>query len=270
MEQIACHSLKNSLLAYFGDEIQVAESREGCIMVLPTKTLDDRYVTVFVDRKGSDFFVVHDAGKTSAELHSQGVHVTELREEAFSSMADKLGAMFTDGIFQVGCKQNNLYSSILAIQQCETLGMWHLLGHKPDLTEEPLVSLVERGVTAWKAPYGHRIQARVPIKGKVANHILDFVSFPDVEYRQPIGVKILRPSDDALAKAREYGFLVYDTEKTYFEKWLRLAIMTKADKWTKNAKQLVASLSTSTLEVETGDEESIPRRVPSTLEQMAA
>lgn len=270
MEQTNCHSLKGSLLAYFGSEIQVNESREGCVLVLPTKTLDDRYVAVFVDSKTADYFVVHDAGKTSAELHSQGVHITELREEAFSVMADKLGATFTDGVFQVGCKRSDLYSAILAIGQCETLGMWHLLGHKPDLTEEPVVSLVERGINAWKAPYVHRIQKRVQVKGQRANHVLDFVSFPNVEYRQPIAVKILRPSYDALAKAREYGFLVYDTEKTYFERWLRLAVMTKSDRWTTNAKQLVASLSTYTVEVETGDEDSLTRRIPATLEQMAA
>jgi uncharacterized protein DUF1828 len=270
MEPTYCHSLKDSLLAYFGSEIQITPSREGCVLVLPTKTLDDRYVAVFVERKTTDYFVVHDAGKTSAELHSQGVHITQMREEAFSQMADKLGATFSDGIFQFGCKENELYSAILAIGQCETLGMWHLLGHKPDLTEEPVIALVERGFNAWRAPYSHTIQSKVQVKGQRANHIFDFVSYPNVERRQPIAVKILRPSDDALAKAREYGFLVYDTEKTYFERWLRVAIMTKSDRWTKNAKQLVASLSTSTLEVETGDEESLERRIPATLDQIAA
>lgn len=270
MEQTYCHSLKESLLAYFGSEIQVTESREGCVLVLPTRTLDDRYVAVFVERKSPDYFLVHDAGKTSAELHSQGIHITEMREEAFSQMADKLGAAFVDGIFQFGCKASELHSAIIAIGQCETLGMWHLLGHRPDLSEEPVVALVERGIASWNAPYVQRIERRVTVKGQRANHIFDFVSYPDVERREPIAVKILRPSDDSLAKAREYGFLVYDTERTHFERWLRLAIMTKADRWTKNAKQLVASLSESTLEVETGDERSLAWRIPTTLDNIAA
>ena len=233
MEQTYCHSLKDSLLAYFGNEIQITESRQGCVLVLPTKTLDDRYLAVFVERKTPDFFVVHDAGKTSAELYSQGVHITEMREEAFSQMAEKLGAVFADGVFQIGCKESELHSAILAIGQCETLGMWHPLGHKPDFTEEPVVSRVERGLKMWKAPYSHRIQSKVHVKGLRAQHVFDFVSYPAVEHREPIAIKILRPSDDSLGKAREYGFLVYDTQNTYFERWLRFAVLTKADRWTK-------------------------------------
>lgn len=265
-----CHSLKESLLRHLGGEIQVSESRDGCVLVLPTKTLDERYIAVFVERKTPDYFLVHDAGKTSAELHSQGVHITDLREEAFAQMADKMGAMFVDGVFQVGCKEDELHSAILAIGQCETLGMWHLLGHHPDLGEEPVESRVERGLKLWHAPYPTKIVHRVQVKGLRANHILDYVCYAQAENREPIAVKILRPSDDSLAKAREYGFLVYDTERTMFERWLRLAVMTKADKWRSSAKQLIASLSTSTLEVDSGDEESLERRLPEVLDQIAA
>lgn len=270
MDQTYCHSLKESLVSYLGSEIQVTESREGCVLVLPSKTLDDRYLAVFVERKAADYFVVHDAGKTSAELHSQGVHITELREEAFSQMADRLGAMFVDGVFQVACKQQELQSAILAIGQCETLGMWHLLGHRADFAEEPVESRIERGLKIWKSPYETRVQRKVQVKGLRATHLLDFVCYARDENREPIAIKILRPSDDSLAKAREYGFLVYDTERTMFERWLKLAVMTKADKWRSSARQLIASLSTSTLEVETGDEESLERRIPDALDQMAA
>lgn len=270
MDQTYCHSLKESLLKHFGSEIHVSESREGCVLVLPSKTLDDRYIAVFVERKTPDYFMVHDAGKTSAELHSQGIHITELREQAFSQMADKLGAMFVDGVFQVGCKQEELHSAILAVGQCETMGMWHLLGHKPDFGEEPVESRVDHGLRTWHAPYPTRVERKVQVRGLRATHVLDFVCYSLKEDREPIAIKILRPSDDSLAKAREYGFLVYDTEKTMFERWLRLAIMTKADKWRSSAKQLIAALSTSTLEVESGDEESLERRIPHVLDQIAA
>jgi len=270
MDQTYCHSLKESLLKHFGNEVRVSESGEGCVLVLPAKTLDDRYVAVFVERKTQDYFVVHDAGKTSAELHSQGIHITELREEAFSQMADRLGAMFVEGVFQVGCKEHDLHSAILAIGQCETLGMWHLLGHRPDFGEEPVESRIERGLKLWRAPYPTRIEHRVQVKGLRATHVLDYVCYARSENREPIAIKILRPSDDSLAKAREYGFLVYDTERTMFERWLRLAVMTKADKWRTSAKQLIASLSTSTLEVDSGDEESLERRLPDLLDQIAA
>jgi hypothetical protein len=151
------------------------------------------------------------------------------------------------------------------------MGMWHLLGHKPDIEEEPVRARIERGISTWNSPYPYDVQQRVRIKGKKAQHVIDFVGFPATGVpREPIGIKILRPGDDSIAKAREYGFMVYDTQNTFFERWLRLAIMTKADRWSRSARELVASLSTAVVEVDTGDEDSIARRVPATLEQMAA
>jgi Domain of unknown function DUF1828 len=272
MDKTYCHSLKDSLLSFMGQEVSIRESRSGCVLVLPTKTLDDRLVTVFVDRKAKDYFLVHDAGKTAAELHAQGVHITDMRAEAFSQMAERLGANFADGIFQVGCNQKSLTTSVLSISQCESMGMWHILGHKPDLAEEPIKSYVEKALRSWKSPYPLKIERNVRAKGQKAQHIFEFVAYPDdsSSVREPIAIKILSPSDDPKGKAREYGFLVYDTEKTYFEKWLRVAILTKADKWSKPARGLVASLSTSTVEVDSGDEDTIERRLSSTLEQVAA
>jgi len=54
--------------------------------------------------------------------------------------------------------------------------MWYLLGHKPDFTEEPVVSHVERGFKTWQAPYPHSIQARVQIKGLKAS--MSLISSP--------------------------------------------------------------------------------------------
>ena len=271
MDKTYCLSLKESLLAFMGAEIEVRESRGGCVLVLPTKTVDDRFVTVFVDRKADDYFLVHDAGKTAAELHGQGVHLTELRAETFSHMAERFGATFVDGMFQIGCHQDLLTTSVLAIGQCESMGTWHLLGHKPDLADEPIRNRVERGLMIWNAPHQYILERNVRVPGNKASHVFDFVSYPNNGgLREPIAIKVLTPSDDPLGKAREYGFLVLDTEKTYFEKWLRLAILAKADRWSRPSKNLVASLSTATLEVEAGDEPSIERRLPDALEQLAA
>lgn len=272
MDKTYCHSLKNSLLAFMGSEVSVRESRAGCVLVLPTKTIDDRFTTVFVDRKTEDYFLVHDAGKTAAELHGQGVHITELRADTFSQMADRLGATFADGVFQIGCNLASLTASVLAISQCESMGMWHLLGHKPDLAEEPVNARIERGIMNWNAPYPFKLEKNVRTKGKQASHCFDFVSFPtnEASHREPIAIKVLKPSDDPIGKAREYGFLVYDTQQTMFERWLRLTVLTKADRWSGPARKLISSLSTATVEVETGDEDSIEHRIPATLEQMAA
>lgn len=246
------------------------ESEDGCVLVLPNKTLDDRHPAIFVDQRMDDYFLVHDAGKTAAELYAQGVHITESREEAFSEMAERLGAVFSKGMFQVGCNRAELHQAILAVGQCESLGMWHILGHKPDFSDEPIISRVETGVRAWNAPYENRVEPRVPVQGRNSKHVFDFVSFPLHVPREVIALKILRPGDDPISKAKEYGYLALDIQTTQFEQWHRLAIMTKVERWSKNAREIVQRLSAATVEVESGEEEAIETLVPQRLEEMAA
>jgi len=263
MDKTYCHSLKDQLLSFIGSEVSMRESRDGCTLVLPTKTVDDRFVTVFVDRKTKDYFLVHDGGKTA-------VHITDLRAEHFSQMAERLGATFADGIFQTGCDERNLSAAVLAVGQCESMGMWHLLGHKPDLAEESVNARIERGIGRWQAPYPFKLERKVRIKGTSALHLFDFVSYPQIENHKPIAIKVLRPSVDPAGKAREYGFLAYDTKASQFEDWRRLAILTKADQWSTNAKNLIAEFSAATLQIDTGEEASIEERLPATLTSIAA
>jgi len=270
MEQTNCLSIRDSLVAFLGQEIQVIESKDGCVLVLPGKTLDDRQNAIFIDQRMPDFFLVHDAGKTTAELHAQGVHITDTREQAFAQMADRLGAVFSNGVFQIGCNRDELYHAILAVGQCESLGMWHLLGHKADFSDEPIRSRVDRGLKAWKAPYETQIGSDIYVSGRHSKHKFEFVSFPKNVPRETIAIKILRPGDDALSKAKEYGYLALDIEKTQYDQWRRLAVMTKADRWTKNAREIVENLSSATVEVESGEEDAIERIVPEKLDQIAA
>ena len=95
MNQTNCHSIRDSFLGFLGDEIRVIESEGGCVLVLPGKTLDDRHSAIFIEQRMSDYFLVHDAGKTAAELYAQGIHITDPREEAFTQMAERLGAVFS-------------------------------------------------------------------------------------------------------------------------------------------------------------------------------
>ena len=240
------------------------------MLVLPGKTLDDRHSAIFIEQRMSDYFLVHDAGKTAAELYAQGIHITDPREEAFTQMAERLGAVFSKGMFQVGCSRADLHQAILAVGQCESLGMWHILGHKPDFSDEPVVSRVEHGIRAWNAPYEHQIESRIPVLGRHSKHVFDFVSFPVHVARETIALKILRPGDDSLSKAQGYGYLALDIEQTQYAQWRKLAVMTKVDNWTKNARELVRGLSTATVEVESGEEEAIETLIPQKLEEMAA
>src|SRR5205807_512252 len=198
-------------------------------------------------------------------------HLTDGRTEALVALAHRYGATFTEGAFRIGCTGDGLQQSIMAVMQCATMGMWFLIGHKPLFTEEPVLGRVERGLAAWHSPYySSNVRSKIIAKGRKFTHTFDFVCFPEDEKHQPIGVKVLRQSADSTSKARDYGFLVYDLEKTIFENWLRVVVMTKSDQWTKKAKELVLSLSQSTVEIGTGEEDKIEAQLPLYLNQLAA
>ncbi len=270
MEQMNCNSIRSSLVSFLGEEIRVIESEDGCVLVLPSKTLDDRHPAIFVEQKMDDFFLVHDAGKTTAELHAQGIHITDSREEVFIKMADRLGAVFSKGMFQVGCSRDELHRAVLAVGECESLGMWDILGHEPDFSDEPIISRVERGLKSWNAPYENDIRPRVPVPGRNSKHLFDFVSFPVNSPRETIALKILRPGGDSQGKAREYGYLALDLERTQYDTWLRVAVVARVEKWTRPARDVVKKFSTATVEVETGSEESLESLVPGELERITS
>ena len=270
MEQANCGSLKAELLEYIARQIDVTAVRDKCVITLPTKTLDDRYPDVFIERKMPDYFLVHDAGKTTSELFAQGIHITDARADLLSSAAERLGVNFVDGVFNVGCTGAGLSGAILAVSQCMSLGMWEVVHHKPDFGDAPILTLAENALLGWNPGYEHRIQKNLKVKGRQSNHVFEFVSFPTEAVHLPIGLRILRPSENPYGQAERYGFFAYDITQTIFENWLRLAVVVKADKWSEESKRIIRKFSNGTLEVETGDEHQIQQLVPHYMDQIAA
>jgi hypothetical protein len=265
-----CQSLKTTLLEFLGSAIDVTETRDYCVLTLPQKTIDDRHAAVFVHEKVPGYFLVHDGGKTAAELFAQGIHVTDLMQGALEDLAERYGATFVQGTFRIGCRAENLNTAIVAIAQCATLGTWYVLGHKPRFEEEPILHRVEAGLRAWQAPYETDIRERVHVHGQKGEHVIDFVSFPRNVPRNPIGVKVVRPSDNPLGQARGYGFMAYDLQNTQYATWPRVAVVTRAEEWTDESLDLVRASATTTVAVETGNEEAIEQRLQEQLTEVAA
>jgi hypothetical protein len=266
-----CNSIKLDLIDFIASQIDVTEMRDKCVVTLPLKTLDDRYPDIYVERKMPDFFLVHDAGKTASELYAQGIHLTDTREDLLSAAAERLGVGFADGTFMVTCTRSELFGAILAVSQCISLGMWEVVGHKPDFGDAPIMTITEHGLRAWNPSHEQKIVKRVQVKGQTAKHHFDFVSFPDDELiHRPIGLRVLRPSENPRGQAERYGFFSYDIRQTYYEQWSRLAIVVKAEKWSDDAKQLIRKHSTKTLEIETGKEDSIETLIPEYMDEIAA
>ena len=77
METQGCSSIRDSLLSFLGTELEVSTFENQCIITLPLKTLDDRFLDVYVEPRIGDYIVVHDGGRTASELHAQGIHLTD-------------------------------------------------------------------------------------------------------------------------------------------------------------------------------------------------
>src|ERR1700722_10596001 len=182
-----CQSLKANFLEFLTGAINVAEIKGSCVLTLPQKTVDDRRPTIFVQENLPGYFIVHDGGKTAAELFAQGVHITDLRQAVLEDLAARYGATFVKGTFRIGCQADDLNSAIVAMAQCATLGTWQILAQKPKFEDEPVLHRVEAGMLAWRAPYEHDIRPRVRIRGVQMEHVLDFASFPRHVQRSPIG-----------------------------------------------------------------------------------
>lgn len=266
-----CNSLKAAVLSYLSDSIEITELRDRCVLTLPTKTIDDRYADVFIEQRLKDSFLVHDAGMTVSQLFAQGIHLTEGRERSFCELAEKFHVTFADGAFKSVCKLEDIQRTIIAISQCATLGSWYVLGHRPSVVEEPVLARVERGIRAWNPGFPVLIEPRVHLTGRTSDHVFEFGIYPKgSELAFPVLTKVLRPSVNSAARAREYGFTAYDLDQTDFQSWLRFAVITKSEEWSKDAKGLIRKLSNSTVEVNVGDEESLVDLIPIELRKIAA
>ncbi len=266
-----CRLLKETLLEFLGNTIAVTEVRDYCVLTLPQKTIDDRLASVFVQQKMPGYFVVDDGGKTASELFSQGIHITDVRSKVMEELAERYGATFAQGTFRIGCHAEDLNAAIVSVGQCATLATWYVLGHKPKFEEEPILHRIEAGIRAWRAPYEYEIRPRLRVQGRRAEHVIDFVTFPRTETpRRPIGVKVVRPSDNSLEQARGYGFMAYDLQQTIYENWPRVAVVTKADEWTQTALDLVYASATVVVPINVGNEETIEQLLPERLSEVAA
>jgi hypothetical protein len=262
MAALDCGTIRESLVTFFASEIAIDSLRESCVITLPIRMLDDRYVTVYVEKRTEDFFLVHDGGKTIGELYALGVHLTDTKAELFSRMAKTLGGNFGDRLFQAGCKIGGLHKTILAIAQCQVQAMAEVLSLRPALEDESFSSRVRRTLDNWKPRYVKSIAANVTVKGRHEEHRFDFVSHPRRSTYNTVAIKILAPSVSPLWQADRYGFFVLDIEKTAYKNWPRLALVTKSDMWNKGALQLVKGLSDEVIETRTGEEDQIETVLP--------
>ncbi|MBI4166608.1 MAG: hypothetical protein HY508_12825 [Acidobacteria bacterium] len=226
---------------------------------------------IVIERKLPDYFVVHDSGKSLAELFIQGITLTESRRKHLESIAKSYGAELVRDVFKVGCKQAGLENAILSVALCATMAMLELIGHQPEIEEEPISARIGRTLKSWQPPFIHSVDRRVLVKGNRFPHYFDFVTFAsDEAAHHTAAIKVLPPSYGGQIQAERYAFLVLDIERTHYDHWSRFAIITKAETWPTSSIKMIAGLSKRTLELKTGEEHVVEEVLPGYMNEMVA
>lgn len=266
-----CRSFREALLGYLDHELEATAFENQCVLTLPLKTLDDRFLDVYIEEHPPENLVVHDGGRTTAELFVQGIHLNPKKEELFKEIARRYGVNYGDGSFIVLCKYSEAQSAILAIAQCASLAMHEVLTHRPEFAEEIPSLIVRRTLDTWK-PDHLDLRHRLSVNGNTpgAKHTFDSVAFSKRSEGRAVAVQALAFGYGPQVQADRYGFLVLDIRGTEYDDWQRLAVVSKADHWPAKVLQQVRSLSNKTLEVPSGDNTAIERLLPSYVEELAA
>lgn len=238
---------------------------------MPLKTVDDRYIDIWIDRiPGSNFIYVHDGGKNTAELFSQGIHSTDLQEDVFRALAKRHGVYFQDGRFQKPCLNDaSVHSAVMSVAQCAALAMLEVVKHEPKVEEEPLSGRVGRALRDWQPP-SVEIRRRHLVVGRMGvEHFFDFVSMPrTAAVARTVCIKLLPPSVGPSWQVSRYGFTVLDIEGTTEASWPRLAIISKSEEWPSRAVATIQSLSEEVILLRTGEEGRIERVLPDTMTRL--
>src|SRR5262245_36763766 len=140
MELATCLSIKGALVEFLVGETEVFATDNYCVVSLPLKTLDGRTLEIHVEPTVTDLVIVNDAGKTSAELFSHGIHLTDSKVSILQGLARRYGVVFEGGAFATSVRKAAIQEAVLAIAQCANLAMFELLRNKPVIEEEPVFS----------------------------------------------------------------------------------------------------------------------------------
>jgi len=259
-----CSSLKESLVALFATALDVTAFESGCIVTLPLKTVDDRYVDVFVEPVAdSDFVYVHDGGKNTAELFTQGIHPTEGQEALLKGIARRYGVTFQNGRFQIACPNDAaIHAAVLTIGQCVVLAMVDVVSHEPKIEDESLPARVARTLRLWQPPYVE-IERRVVVKGRTKyEHVFDFVSRSTVPTAKTVALKLLPPSVGTQWQIARLGFMGFDIKGQPAARWPLLTVLSRAEEWSTKSLEIVKGMSTDVILIPTDREERIEQLLP--------
>lgn len=266
-----CRSLRKSLLEFLGSRVEVSSDEGACVVTLPIKTLDNRYVTVYVEPTATDRVLVHDGGDAASELFLQGVKLTDSKIQTMRAIAKLYGVSFANNSFTAVATPATFNEAVLSIAQCTSAGMYELLKHTPVFEEERVSTLVRKALER-NPPANMSVQYGVIAKGALAGeeHRFDAVAFPLLRDLQTVAVKTLGTAYPAHMQKAAYGYLALDLKDTLYDKWPRIAVIARADLWPSEHLKTVRELSHETIELGQGDDQRVAERLLPLIHKLAA
>lgn len=235
MEQLVCSSVKELIVDYVRSMTDASQIDGECVITLPLNTFDQRWVEVSVMQRSPNYYIVDDSGKAWDELLTQGVAMTDVVRAKFQTIAERFGVEFAKGRLRVGCTFELLQNSIWAVGQCSSLAMSELISHRAAV-EKDTRKAVGGIIQDWSLSAGFRVQSDTTVTGRVSQHTFDFVALDEGNV---IAVNILAPGSGGKARAERYGFQSFDLENTPEGRWKKMAILSRPDEWSFEARNLI-------------------------------
>ena len=169
-------------------------------------------------------------------------------------------------MFQTGAKLVGIAKAVSAVGMCSMLAMTEIIQYIPQMEEETIEGQLGTILRKWGRRRA-KVTEKVKVDGELKQHQFDFLISPP--RKQPVSISILNPTNGALSAAERFGFKAKDLVGTPFAKWRRIAVETKSEVWSADARRIVEKCADSVISISSGGHPTY-QMISETLDRMVA
>ena len=266
MTTLNCLSIKQMMSEYLALQTSAQCVGDAYVVTLPFLTIDGRWVDVFVEPRAADYFLVNDGGKAVNELILKGIKITSAIERDLGIFAERFQVAYTDETFQTGAKIDGLARAVAGVGMCSSLAMTETLQYSSQAQTETVEGQVKNVLKKWGRGRA-KLTNDVTVAGKLNKHQFHFLLSPSK--KPPVSVSILNPTAGSLSAAERFGFKTKDLVGTPFDKWRSIAVETKAEVWSADARRIVEKCADAVISIPSTERPSY-KEISEVLDRMIA